>query len=62
MDVNALVNADHTGTVQLILPYEDQIFNKAEVLMDSWRKKKSTLLKWRLFNWFCLIMYSGSWR
>lgn len=37
MDVNGLINADHTGTLQIILPEEDKIFARAEALLEKWR-------------------------
>lgn len=40
MNVNGLINADKTGTIQLIHPFEDKIFAKAEALLNSWREQK----------------------
>jgi len=40
MNVNGLVNADQTGTLQEVLPFEDQIYSKAEALLNSWRAHK----------------------
>ena len=40
MDVNALLNANNTGILQKLEPFEDDIFEKAEALLESWRKTK----------------------
>ena len=40
VDINAIVNADHTGIWQVIEPFEDQIFEKAHTLLTQWRKEE----------------------
>lgn len=35
ININALTNADNTGIRQKIVPYEDQIFNRANQLLDN---------------------------
>ncbi|MCK4345136.1 MAG: hypothetical protein KAX05_07595 [Bacteroidales bacterium] len=40
MNVNALLNANNTGILQILEPFEDEIFEKAEALLGSWRKTK----------------------
>ncbi|MEN8251026.1 MAG: carcinine hydrolase/isopenicillin-N N-acyltransferase family protein [Bacteroidota bacterium] len=40
MNVNALLNADDSGIIQLLEPFEDKIFKKASAVLDSWRDSK----------------------
>ena len=40
MNVNALLNANNTGILQILEPFEYEIFKKAEALLESWRKTK----------------------
>jgi len=40
MDVNALLNADNTGVLQIIQPFEDSIFEQAESMLNKWRSTK----------------------
>ena len=47
MNINALVNADHTGYTQRIKPYENQIFKETNSKLEAWRKsgiKKNEVL------------------
>jgi len=39
INVNALVNADNSGLIQLFTPLENDIFAKADKMIDGWRKK-----------------------
>ncbi len=39
ININALVNADHTGIVQKIRPYEDTVFEKTYRLQQQWYEK-----------------------
>lgn len=43
MNVNALVNANNSGMLQILEPFEDDIFAKAEALLESWRTTKINL-------------------
>ena len=45
IDVNQLVNADHTGFVQQVIPFEDQIISKTEQYLGKWRKKNKIDVK-----------------
>ena len=36
INVNALLNADNTGLIQLITPMENRIFDKADKMINSW--------------------------
>ena len=38
INVNGLLNADNTGLIQLITPFENDIFSKANKMIDKWRK------------------------
>lgn len=38
INVNALVNAQNSGTLQVLRPLEDEIFNKSYSLLRNWRK------------------------
>ena len=40
MNVNALLNANHSGILQILEPFENDIFEKAEALLESWRTTK----------------------
>lgn len=40
MNINALLNTNNTGILQKLEPFEDKIFEKAEALIESWRKTK----------------------
>ena len=40
MNVNALLNANNTGILQILEPFGYEIFKKAEALLESWRKTK----------------------
>lgn len=40
IDINKLVNADHTGCIQIITPFENKIFEKAETMLNGWRESK----------------------
>jgi len=40
LNINAVVNADHTGTIQILMPLEDQIFQEAEQLLEKWRSSR----------------------
>ena len=40
MNVNALVNANNSGMLQILQPFEDDVFAKAEALLESWRTTK----------------------
>ncbi|MCD6347150.1 MAG: hypothetical protein J7L96_07005, partial [Bacteroidales bacterium] len=37
MNINAVINADKTGTIQILKPLEDMIFEQAQNLLDEWR-------------------------
>ncbi len=37
MDINAVINADNTGTMQVLKPLEDELFEHAESLLNNWR-------------------------
>lgn len=40
ININALVNANNTGIIQKIRPYENQIFYKANNMMQNWYKNQ----------------------
>lgn len=40
MNVNALLNANNSGMLQILEPFENDIFEKAEALLESWRTTK----------------------
>ncbi len=40
LDVNALLNADNSGVLQLILPLENLLFEKADKILNNWRMNK----------------------
>ena len=40
ININALINANNTGIVQKIRPYENKIFDKANSLLSSWYEKQ----------------------
>ena len=40
MNINALLNANNTGILQILEPFGYEIFKKAEALLESWRKTK----------------------
>ena len=40
MNINALLNANNTGILQKLEPFENKIFEKAEALLESWRETK----------------------
>jgi len=49
ININALVNADKTGIIQKIKPYEDKIFLETNRKLDSWRSngmKKTEVKKY----------------
>ena len=39
INVNGLLNADNTGLIQLITPFENKILNKADEMIKSWKEK-----------------------
>ncbi len=45
IDINRLINADHTGYIQQIIPFENQIVSKAERYLKKWRKKNNINVK-----------------
>ena len=49
MDVNALLNADNSGVLQLILPLENLLFEKAEKLLNNWRINKIDTNEMKIF-------------
>ncbi len=40
INVNALINANNTGIIQKIRPYENQIFSKAKSMLQNWYKNQ----------------------
>jgi len=49
MDGNALLNADNSGVLQLILPLENLLFEKADKILNNWRINKIDINKMKEF-------------
>jgi len=50
INVNALLNADNTGLVQLVTPMENKIFTKANEMISSWENVDYNKVK-IFYNW-----------
>jgi hypothetical protein len=62
ININALINADGTGIIQKIRPYENYIFRKTYSMLSSWRKnnqpdKKQMLNFYSWINAYVKNMY-----
>jgi hypothetical protein len=53
IDINKVVNADNTGFVQVIVPFENQIIQKSEEYLKRWREdgKPETSQMKELYAW-----------
>ncbi|MCK5820677.1 MAG: hypothetical protein KAH17_02280 [Bacteroidales bacterium] len=40
MNINAVINADHTGTLQVLKPLEDEVFGLADEVLLKWRNNE----------------------
>ncbi len=49
MDVNALLNADNSGVLQVIIPLENILFEKAEKMLNNWRMDKVDIVEMKNF-------------
>ncbi len=50
INVNALINADNTGLIQLVTPMENRIFDKADKMIYSWENIDFNQVK-DFYNW-----------
>jgi len=50
INVNALLNADKTGLIQLVTPMENKIFDKANEMISSWDNVDYNKVK-KFYNW-----------
>jgi hypothetical protein len=50
INVNALLNANNTGLVQIVTPMENKIFNKANEMISSWENVDYNKVK-KFYNW-----------
>lgn len=49
INVNALINADNSGLIQIFTPLENRIFAKADKMIDGWRKNGKDYKEMRQF-------------
>lgn len=52
MNINALINSDQTGILQLLTPIENKVFQKGNSLLDSWKENAADKEEIKNFyNW-----------
>ncbi len=63
INVNALLNADNTGLIQLVTPMENKIFRKADEMINSWENIDYTKVK-EFYKWIdsqLPVFYKENW-
>jgi hypothetical protein len=57
INVNGLLNADNTGLIQLITPFENIVFNKANKMISKWRNGEIDNKEMKEFyNWIDVLV------
>ncbi len=52
ININSLVNADNTGSIQKITPFEDEIFDRADAMLKKWRESEISNKEMQdFYNW-----------
>lgn len=65
INVNALVNADNTGLIQLVTPFENTIFELANTMINSWGDKPDPNRIKEFYDWIdakAPIFYKANWK